>query len=114
MNKLELEMKIQRLKFSKELCKNKVDLDKSTLILNRGVIAVGVFVVFFLICASVNFCKRGMLLFGIFDMVLAVVNIVLCIITIIRNRVLKRDLESEKVELERLNSEIQSLEGMVL
>ena len=109
MNKLELEMKIQRLKFSKELCKSKVELDKNSLLMNRVVIVFAVLVMLFLTYASVNFFKRGMLLFGMFDMLLAIVNIILCNGTITRNKVLKRDLESGKAELERLNSEIQSL-----
>ena len=113
MNKLELEMKIQRLKFSKELCKNKLDLDKNSLLLNRVAIVAGMLLVIFLVYVSVNFFKREMILFGIFDMLLAVVNTVICISAATRNKVLKLDIGSGKVEMERLNSEIQSLEGMV-
>ena len=35
MNKLELEMTIQRMKFSREICENIINLDKNSLFLNR-------------------------------------------------------------------------------
>lgn len=114
MNKLEWEMSKQRLKFSKEICENIVKLDKNSLLINRICSVVGMLVAILLTFIGVDFLMDGKWAIGILDILLAIMNIALCIGTINRNKVLKRDLESGKVELERLNSEIQSLEGMVL
>ena len=113
MNKLELEMKIQRLKFTREICKHIVDLDKNSLLMNRISSLISVVVAIFLTYVSTKFFKKGMLHFAIFDMLMAIVSIVLCVGNMRRIIVLKRELKRGKAELENIDSEIQSLEGMV-
>ena len=114
MNKLEWEMSKQRLKFSKEICENIVKLDRNSLLINIICSVVGMLVAITLIYIGVDFLMDGKWAIGILDILLAIMNIMLCISIINRNKVIKRDLEHGKTELERLNSEIQTLKEMVV
>ena len=114
MNKLEVEMTTQRLKFSREICENIIKLDKNSLLINRVCSVVGMLVAITLTYIGVDFLMDGKWAIGILDILLAALNITLCIGAINRNKVLKRDLEHGKTELERLNSEIQTLKEMVV
>lgn len=99
MNKLELEMNTQRLKFSREICENIIKLDRNSLMINRICNIFSALVAIILAFIGVDCFVDGKWIMGILEILLAAINITLCIGTINRNKVLKRDLESGKVEL---------------
>ena len=114
MNKLEKEMTIQRLKFSREICENLINLDKNSLFLNQAATITAMLAAFFLTFSGVHYLLDERWLLACVDFAFVAINFVLGFSNIDRIRTLKIEVESGKVELERLNSEIQRLVEMVV
>ena len=114
MNKLELEMTIQRLKFSREICENIINLDKNSLFLNRFATVAAMSVAFSLTFYGVHNLLNGRWWIACLEFVLVAVNLTIGFSNIDRIRTLKREVASGQVELERLSSEIQRLKEMVV
>ena len=114
MNKLELEMTIQRMKFSREICENLISLNKNSLFLNRFATVTAMLVAFALTFFGVHNLLNGRWVTACFEFVMVAINLVLGFSNIDRIRTLKIEVESGEVELERLSSEIQRLKEMVV
>lgn len=71
-----------------------------------------ILVILMIIC-GVHYFKRGMWGIGILEILLGVVDVWICIININDIKKTKPKLEQKKAQLDYIESEIQSLEGMV-
>ena len=114
MNKLEKEMTIQRLKFSKEICQNIINLDKNSLFLNTAATVIAMLAAISLTFFGIHYLLNGRLGLSCLEFVLVAINLMLGFSNIDRIKTLKHEVESGKVELDRIDSEIQTLKEMVV
>ena len=113
MNKLEWEMKRQNLGFSRELHKFTIKTYENNLLASRALVILSAIIAVLMIICSVHFFNGGKWAIGILDAVLAVADVWICKTNINDIKEIKQKLKNKKVELEGVESEIQSLEGMV-
>lgn len=113
MNKLEWEMKRRNLGFSRELHKFTIKSYENNLLASRALVILSAILVIIMIICSVHYFKRGIWGIGILDVVIAVGDVWICKTNINDIKEIKQKLKNKKVELESVDSEIQSLEGMV-
>lgn len=109
MNKLELEMNENLLKFQIELVEDLIKTCRRCIRLNRLIMILGVFTVSCTTYLSVRYMRDGRLFLAIFELLLALFNSYLGVATIYRNYKDKASLKWAKCELEKIESEIESL-----
>lgn len=113
MTKLEWEMKRQNLGFSRELHKFMIKTYENNLLASWVLVISSAILVIIMIICSVHYFKCGIWGICILDAVLAVADVWICMTNINDVKETKKKLVSKKAELECVDSEIQSLEGMV-
>ena len=113
MNKLEWEMKRRNLGFSRELHKNMIKTYKNSLLASWVLVILSAILMILMIVCSVQYFRRGVWFWGTLDILLAVSDVWICITNINDIREIKQKLKNKKFELDHVESEIQSLEGMV-
>ena len=113
MNKLELEMKRRNLGFIKELHENMLKTYKNNLLASYALATLSAILVILMFVCSVHYFRRVVWFWGTLDILLAVSDVWICITNINDIREIKLKLKNKKVELDHVESEIQSLEGMV-
>ena len=79
MNKLELEMSTNNLRFRKELCENLIKSGKSSLLLSKVAVTFNLLAAIYVICVGAAFAKGGKWGFVILEIVLATINVALCV-----------------------------------
>lgn len=114
MNKLEWEMKKQTLEYHKEICENTIRTHRNNLVSDSVIALICAMVAIWLIRVGTLCLINGSLFCAILDFVLAATDIAFSVCGMSRIKVIKRILVREKAELDYLNSEIQSLEVMVV
>lgn len=105
MNKLELEMRKNRLKYAEEIWKNKIELSKSSLLLSRLAAWVSVVVVIWFINGWIKL-NRNDWTFIVFHILCITLNVGVFIVNIDRIKQIKRDLKYEEAELESVKQEL--------
>ena len=113
MNKLELEMSVNNLRFRKELCENLIKSGKSSLLLSRVAVTFNLLAAIYVICVGTAFAKGEKWGFVILEIVLATINVTLCVFNMKGIKKIKCDLEQREKDLKHLNADIKALEEMV-
>lgn len=109
MNKLELEMHENLLKFQIELVEDMVKTCKSCIRLDWSLFVIGAFAVGITTCLTVKYARCGNWFLAIFELFLALFNVYLYVKGVYRHHKNKVRLKWAKCELEKINSEIELL-----